>query len=791
MTEEIKIETNETINAPVTQASVEVITEAAAEPAAETITEKAVEASVEKAAEQVIDIVADSVVDIINEIKFNLVEKSIDFHGSKLTLQNGEMARLADGAVVCKYGETVVLCSVVYDKSAAPKNDFFPLMVLYQEKYYAANRIPGGFLKREARPNDYEVLNSRIIDRTIRPMFDEKFINEIQVICTVISYDGTHSPIFAAMTATCAALKISGAPLLKTVAGVGVGFDGTNFVANAKSGSMLDLFVAGTDDSIMMVESQAQELTEDKIIEAIAFAHEQVKTVCTFIDDFTSVTNNKPKFKVEQGEDLSAYKTKIETQFGEQIAAIFKIKDKTIRGGKIEEIKQQVISHIINVDATIDDAKQSKIIALFKDVQKDAMRKQIIKEGVRIDGRKADQIRPISIRTGVLPGLHGSALFTRGETQALVITTIGGEKEAQMIETLEGMTKLPFMLNYNFPAYSVNELGRYSGPGRREIGHGNLAHRALEPVLPNKRSMPYSIRVVSEILESNGSSSMATVCGGCLSIANAGVPLLRPVSGIAMGLIKEGDDVVILSDILGDEDSLGDMDFKVAGTEKGITALQMDIKIMGVTIETLTKAVAQAKHGRAYILARMLPYLPSQSQGIEDENESEGDLHNDTQFANEVSETIKIDPARIREIIGQGGSVVNLISEKSNCNIDIAQDGSVKITSIANENISQAKQMIDNILVKLEVGSIVEVVVSRVVDSYAIVTTDSGKSGMLHITEVCHSNLDNIAIALIEGEKVKVKVLESEGGRAKFSIKNIDQITGKEFKIENGNIVYL
>jgi polyribonucleotide nucleotidyltransferase len=724
----------------------------------------------------------------MSEINFNIIEVESDFNGSLLSLQTGELARLSDASVVCKYGDTVVLCNVVYDKKTGVKNDFFPLMVLYQEKYYASNRIPGGFLKREAKLSERETLISRLIDRSIRPLFDERFVNEVQVICTVLAYDGKHSPEFAAITAVSAALKISGVPILQTIAGISVGFDGKDFSFNTKNQGLLDLFVSGTKDSIMMVESQAQELSEEQIIDGINLAHEQIKMLCDFIDDFTAKSGTKTLFVIDQGEDLSSFKQQIEQSFGSDISNAFKIEDKTLRGAEIERIKNEISTNIIKDD--FSEEKKAKILAIFKDVQKNIMRSRILNDGIRIDGRNTEQIRPISIRTGVLPGLHGSALFTRGETQALVVTTIGGEKEAQLIENLDGVSKQSFMLHYNFPAYSVNELGRYSGPGRREIGHGNLAHRALEVVIPNKRNSPYTIRVVSEILESNGSSSMATVCGGSLAMYNANIPLRRPVSGIAMGLIKDGDKIAILSDILGDEDHLGDMDFKVAGTSKGITALQMDIKILGVNIDILKQAINQAKSGRAYILEKMLPFVEQKNNQSDNQSNDEDQDENNFNNQNIVSETINIDPQRVREVIGQYGSVVNNISQQSNCQIDIDNSGLIKITSDDVQNIQNAKQMITNSLIQLEVGKIYDVVVTRVVDSYAIVSTDHGKTGMLHISEVSHSNIDNISYAISESEKLKAKVIEvSEGSRIKFSIKNINQINGKEFVLQDGKII--
>ncbi len=700
---------------------------------------------------------------------FKITKKSFEIGGKTISLETGELARLADASVLATFGGTMVLCNVVYDKKKGVSNDFFPLMVVYQEKYYACGRIPGGFLKREGKPSETEILTSRLIDRSIRPLFDESFTNDVQVICTVLSYDKNYPTDFTAMLAASAALKLSGVPILHTPAGVKIGYDKGEYIINSSQESSLDLFVSGTKDSILMVESQAKELSESQIVGAIELAQAKLSELCTFVDAFAEEAGSKPRFVCEP-KDNSALKAAIEADFKQAIDEAVKITTKTERYAKIDEIKALVVAKFAGKDGA--EPSEKLVLEVFKSIQKELVRKRITDEGIRIDGRKLDEIRPISIRTSVLPSAHGSALFTRGETQALAVLTLGGEKEEQLIEKLDGVTKNRFMLHYNFPAFSVNEVGRYSGIGRREVGHGKLAFKAIEVCLPSKDYYPHAIRIVSEILESNGSSSMATVCGSSLALMDAGVPFKKHVAGIAMGLVKEGDKVAVLSDILGDEDFLGDMDFKVAGTRDGITALQMDIKITGVDVALLKTAIEQAKAGRSYIEAKMDAVICKPS---------EAERSSMPKFL-----SISIDANRVREVIGQGGSVIKSISEYSGASIDVSRDGTIKITADSNAGLAKARQAIEDVLFRLEEGKIYDVMVTKVVDSYAIVTTESGKTGMLHITDVSHSNLENISFALCEGERLKAKLLDfGDSGRMKFSIKNINQETGEEFNPES------
>jgi polyribonucleotide nucleotidyltransferase len=702
---------------------------------------------------------------------FKIVKKSFEIGGKTLSLESGELARLADGSVLVTFGGSMVLCNVVYDKKKGVANDFFPLMVLYQEKYYACGRIPGGFLKREGKPSEMEVLTSRLIDRSIRPLFDDGFTNDVQVICTVLSYDKDYPTDFAALIGASAALKISGVPILHTLAGVKIGYSNNEYLVNPSQDSKLDLFVAGTKDSILMVESQAKELSDEIIVGAIEFAQVKIAELCAFVESFVEENGVKPKFTFES-QDNSALKLAIEADFITHIEEAVRITTKTERYAKLDEVKALVVAKFVNVESPIYTEKL--VLEVFKSIQKELVRKRITNDGIRIDGRALDEIRPISIRTSVLPSAHGSALFTRGETQALVALTLGGEKEEQMIEGLDGLRKERFMLHYNFPAFSVNEIGRYSGAGRREIGHGKLAFKAIEGSLPSKDFYPQAIRIVSEILESNGSSSMATVCGASLALMDAGVPFKKHVAGIAMGLIKDGDKIAVLSDILGDEDFLGDMDFKVAGTKDGITALQMDIKITGVDVSVLKTAIEQAKKGRAHIESKMEAVISKPS---------EAERASAPKFF-----SMLIDPQRVREVIGQGGSVIKAISEFSGASIDVSRDGNIKITSDTNASVAKARQAIEEVLFKLEEGKIYDVIVTKVVDSYAIVSTESGKTGMLHISDVSHSNIENISFALCEGERLKAKLLDSgDSGRIKFSIKNINQETGEEFNPESIN----
>jgi polyribonucleotide nucleotidyltransferase len=699
---------------------------------------------------------------------FDVKKVEIEWGGKTLTLETGRVARQADGAVLATYGETVVLCAVTAAKSVKEGQDFFPLTVHYQEKFSAAGRIPGGFFKRERGATEKETLVSRLIDRPVRPLFPEGFYNEINVIAQVLSFDGETEPDIVAMVAASAALTISGVPFMGPIAAARVGYKDGEYQLNpsldeVKTGE-LDLVVAGTYDAVMMVESEAKELSEDVMLGAVMFAHEESKKVIEAIIKLAEKAAKDP-WELASSDEGAPIKAKLKELLGKDIAAAYKLTDKSARSNALNDVRAKA------KEAFASEDPQTQMVAIkqVKKLEAEIVRTAILKEGARIDGRTTTQIRPIEAMVGFLPRTHGSALFTRGETQAICTTTLGTKDSEQMIDGLTGLSYENFMLHYNFPPYSVGEVGRFGAPGRREVGHGKLAWRALHPVLPAKEEFPYTIRVLSDITESNGSSSMATVCGGSLSMMDAGVPLKRPVSGIAMGLILEGKDFAVLSDILGDEDHLGDMDFKVAGTSEGITSLQMDIKIAGITEEIMKVALAQANEGRAHILGEMSKAL--------DHTRTELSAH-----APRI-ETIQIDKSKIRDVIGTGGKVIREIVAETGAKVDIDDEGVIKISSSDIKQIEAAKAWIQGIVEEPEVGKIYNGKVVNLVDFGAFVNFMGGKDGLVHVSEIRNERVEKVSDALSEGQEVKVKVLEIDGrGKVRLSMRVVDQETGEELE---------
>jgi polyribonucleotide nucleotidyltransferase len=694
---------------------------------------------------------------------------SIEWGGKTLTLETGQIARQADGAVLATYGETVVLCAVTAAKSVKEGQDFFPLTVHYQEKFSAAGRIPGGFFKREGRATEKETLTSRLIDRPVRPLFPEGFYNEINVICQVLSYDGETEPDIVAMVAASAALTISGVPFMGPIGAARVGFVDGEYVLNPAVNTIfdegrLDLVVAATQDAVMMVESEAKELTEEEMLGAVMFAHDESRKVIGAIIDLAEQAAKEP-WEIDTSDDTAAIKEKLRGIVGDDIAAAYKLTDKSARSEALNAARAKA------KEAFAEEEAQTQLVAnkAVKKLEADIVRGSIIKDGTRIDGRKLDQVRPIEAMVGLLPRTHGSALFTRGETQAICTTTLGTKDAEQMIDGLEGLSYNHFMLHYNFPPYSVGEVGRFGFTGRRETGHGKLAWRALNPVLPSHEDFPYTIRVLSDITESNGSSSMATVCGGCLSMMDAGVPIERPVSGIAMGLILEGDEFAVLSDILGDEDHLGDMDFKVAGSEAGITTMQMDIKVAGITQEIMAKALEQAKAGRTHILGEMAKALGSARTGV-------------SKHAPRI-ETMQIDKSKIRDIIGTGGKVIREIVAETGAKVDIDDEGVIKISSSNADEIAAARAWIEGIVEEAEVGKIYNGKVVNIVDFGAFVNFMGGKDGLVHVSEMKNERVEKVSDVVSEGQEVKVKVLEiDQRGKVRLSMRVVDQETGEELE---------
>ena len=696
---------------------------------------------------------------------FNEIKKEINLNGKTIILETGKIARQAS-SVLAKMGNTTVLCAVTVSSKAADV-DFLPLTVHYVEKYYAAGKIPGGFFKREAKPSDNATLTSRLIDRPIRPMFPTGFHNEINVVCTVLSYDPNNNPDIVALVGASAALSISEAPLLEAIAGVRVGYVDGDYTLNPSNEdlktSQLDLIVAGTRSSVLMVESEAKELSEEIMLNAVDFGHKQMQAIIDGIEDLKKeVGKQKLAIVTEDNTDL---KKAISNNFGDRIIAAFKKQAKQERSSELEAIKSEIIAQFVNEEQGVGE---NKITSIFKTLEKDIVRGDILKSNTRIDGRAPDQIRQIKAEVGILPQVHGSALFTRGETQALVVTTIGSSRDEQTIDGLEAtQTKESFMLHYNFPPYSVGEVGRLGVPGRREIGHGKLAWRAINPVLPSQEEFGYVTRIVSEITESNGSSSMATVCGASLSLMDAGVPLSKAISGIAMGLIKEGDDFVVLSDIMGDEDHLGDMDFKVAGTKDGITALQMDIKINGISSSIMDKALRQANKGRMHILDKMAEALP----------EARSALNGNVPRV----EIINISPRKIKDVIGSRGKTIKGICEETGVVIDINDDGVVKISSNNEEATKKAIAIINEIIFEPEVGSIYEGPVVKIIDAGAFVNIANGKDGFVHISELAEYRVEFVEDIINEGDIVKIKIIGfDKKGRPKLSYRSVDQVTGED-----------
>ena len=695
---------------------------------------------------------------------FDIKRKTIEWAGRPLTLETGRIARQADGAVLATYGETVVLATVVYGRSPKPGLDFFPLTVNYQEKTFAAGKIPGGYFKREGRPSEKETLVSRLIDRPIRPLFVKGFKNETQVVITVLQHDMENDPDVLGMVAASAALTISGVPFMGPIGAARVGLIDGELVLNPTvdqiPGSDLDLVVAGTQDALMMVESEAKELSEEKMLEALMFAHAGMQPVIDAIIDLAEHAAKEP-FDF-QAEDHSDVVTSIKKLVGEDIKAAYTHPGKYDRRSGVDAAKKTAAAALVKTDENPEGVDSSKFAAA------DVLRRDIIENAHRVDCRALDKVRAIVSEVGVLPRTHGSALFTRGETQALVVATLGTGEDEQYIDSLQGTYKESFLLHYNFPPYSVGEAGRMGSPGRREIGHGKLAWRAIRPMLPSKEDFPYTIRLVSEITESNGSSSMATVCGSSLALMDAGVPLIRPVSGIAMGLILEpSGEFAILSDILGDEDHLGDMDFKVAGTSEGITSLQMDIKVAGITKEIMKQALTQASAGRLHILDEMSKAMDAPRAEL-------------GEHAPKI-ETIKIAVDKIREVIGSGGKVIREIVEKTGAKIDIGDDGTIKVAANDQEKIDAAKAWIQSIASEPEVGTIYSGKVVKVVDFGAFVNFFGAKDGLVHVSQIALERVANPADVLSEGQEVKVKFLGfDDRGKTKLSMKVVDQSTGED-----------
>ena len=703
---------------------------------------------------------------------FNVYRQEIDFAGKTLTLETGKIARQADGAVLATIGETSVLCCVTGSKSVAPGQDFFPLSVHYQEKTYSAGKIPGGFFKREAKPSEKETLTSRLIDRPIRPLFPKGFLNEVQVVATVVSHDLENDPDMVAMCGVSAALTISGIPFMGPIGGARVSYKDGKYVINPAmhevAESELDLVVAGTQEGVLMVESEAHELSEEIMLGAVRAGHEAYQSVINGIIELAEMCAKDMWDVAEAPDSIKKLEADIKKKFTKDVEKAYGITDKLERQAAVGKVREAAIEAFADEENGIDDKVVS---AKFKSLEADVVRGSILKTGKRIDARDTKTVRPIVAEVGILPRTHGSALFTRGETQALVVTTLGTGQDEQIIDALEGEYKERFLLHYNFPPYSVGEAGRMGPPGRREIGHGKLAWRAIRPLLPSAEEFPYTMRAVSEITESNGSSSMATVCGTSLSLMDAGVPLKAPVAGIAMGLIKEGKDFAVLSDILGDEDHLGDMDFKVAGTEKGITSLQMDIKITSITEEIMKTALAQAKDGRLHILGEMSKAL----------TEARSELN---QHAPQIV-SITIPTDKIRDVIGTGGKVIREIIEQTDTKIDIDDDGTVKVAATNAENIQKAVDWIKGLTDEPEVGAVYTGKVVKTVDFGAFVNFMGSKDGLVHISELQDARTANTTDVVNEGDEVKVLLMGiDDRGKIKLSMKRVDQETGEPIDIE-------
>jgi len=704
--------------------------------------------------------------------------KEIVWGGRSLVLESGKIARQADGAVIATMGETKVLCTVVYEKTAKAGLDFFPLSVHYQEKTFAAGKIPGGFFKREGRPAEKEVLTSRLIDRPIRPLFAKGFRNETQIICTVLSHDLENDPDIVAMIGTSAALTISGVPFFGPVGGCRVGYIDGEYVLNPQldelRSSALDLVVAGTRDGVLMVESEAKELSEEVMLGAVMFGHRSFQPVIDAIIALAEVCAKEPVDLPSKPDGLSGLADRIRAIAAADLAEAYTETAKHARRDKVAAVKERAFA-AVSEDESIDQALVfGSFEESFKDLEKSVVRRSIVTDGKRIDGRDTRTVRPIEAEVGLLPRAHGSALFTRGETQALVVTTLGTGQDEQVIDALAGEYREHFLLHYNFPPYSVGEAGRFGFTGRREIGHGKLAWRAIRPLLPSKADFPYTIRAVSEVTESNGSSSMATVCGASLSMMDAGVPLLRPVAGIAMGLIKEEDAFVVLTDILGDEDHLGDMDFKVAGTEQGITALQMDIKITSITEAIMSAALDQARDGRHHILREMSQGLSTAREGL-------------SENAPRIT-VIHIAKDKIREVIGPGGKVIREICEVTGARIDLEDDGTVKVAAVDQKAADAAIDWIRSIASEPEMGTIYNGKVVKVVDFGAFVNFLGNRDGLVHISELARERVGKVTDVVQVGDTVKVKLIGiDDRGKIKLSMRAVDQQTGADLSAEKAS----
>ena len=692
-----------------------------------------------------------------------LESTSVEFQYGNQTvkLETNKVARQTTAAVVVTIGDLVVLTTCVARKEADPKKDFFPLAVFYQEKFYATGTIPGGFFKREARPTERETLTSRLIDRPIRPLFPDSFKNEVQIFCTVMSSDKKQNPDIAAMIGASAALSISGVPFDGPMGAARVGFIDGEYVLNPSfeelNDSYLDMVVAGTDEAVLMVESEAKELNEDLMLGAVLFGHQEMKSVINACNELKGMVGNEP-WVVEEDESAAKYYSDVESKYKEQITEAFKISNKSDRNEALGSIKNQIVED----HADIDEFELGKVLNSFKELEKNIVRGNILNNMPRIDGRDLDTVRPVFVETDVLPSAHGSALFTRGETQAIVVATLGSSRDAQRIEAIEGESSDNFMLHYNFPAYSVGEIGMPMGPKRREIGHGNLAKRAIKAVLPDVEDFGYTMRVVSEITESNGSSSMASVCGTSLSLMDAGVPLTSPVAGIAMGLIKEGDDFAVLTDILGDEDHLGDMDFKVAGTETGITALQMDIKIKGINESIMETALVKAKNARNHILGIMNEVISSAK-----------DLSENAP----AMKTFMVNKDKIKEIIGKGGAVIKGMQEKTGATVDVNDDGVVSVFGQNQSSMQECLAIIEGILEEPELNKVYKGKVVKIVEFGAFVNILPGKDGLLHISEISNERTENVSDVLEEDQEIEVKLIGFDRGKMKLSMKALSDKT--------------
>ena len=688
--------------------------------------------------------------------------QSVEFeYGNKtVKIETGKVARQATSSIIVTIDNLVLLTTMVARKEADPRKDFFPLAVFYQEKFYAAGKIPGGYFKREARPTEQETLTSRLIDRPIRPLFPEDFKNEVQIFCTVLSADKNINPDIASLIGASAALSISGVPFQGPLGAARVGFIDSNFVLNPSpaelENSMLDMVVAGTEDAVLMVESEANELSEDIMLGSVLFGHQEMQKVIKACSELRAKVNPTP-WEFSEDTVTAEFTSNVTESFTTEIAAAFKIADKAERGDALHAIKDQISE---KYGADLDDLEKGKLMNAFKAVEKDVVRKSILANEPRIDGRDRDTVRSIFVETGVLPSAHGSSLFTRGETQALVVATLGSTRDAQRIESLNGEQHNQFMLHYNFPAYSVGEIGMPLGPKRREIGHGNLAKRAIKAVLPDSEEFGYTLRVVSEITESNGSSSMASVCGTSLSLMDAGVPITNPVAGIAMGLIKEEDNFAVLTDILGDEDHLGDMDFKVAGTKDGVTALQMDIKVQGITADIMESALEKAKNARLHILEKMNAVISGPKE-----------LSDSTPAMKKIT----VHQDKIKEIIGKGGAVIKGMQADTGASVDVNDDGVVTIFGETQSIMLAALEIIEGIIEDPELDKIYEGKVVKIVDFGAFVNILPGKDGLLHVSEISAERVENVSDVLTEGDIIKVKLIGFDRGKMKLSKKAIEE----------------